>query len=239
MPSSQKTIHLAETRGHADHGWLKSHHTFSFADYHDPSRMNFGTLRVLNDDVILGGSGFGTHPHRDMEIISIPIGGALAHKDSVGNSGGIRHGEVQVMSAGTGIAHSEFNGSETEEAKLLQIWVMPKKIGVTPRYDQKKFEMNERNNEFQLVVSPDGREGSLSINQDAFFSLANLQEDRTLSYKRRKDGNGLYVFLIDGEIEVAGEDMRKRDGIGLRDINEVTIKAKADSEILVIEVPMA
>jgi redox-sensitive bicupin YhaK (pirin superfamily) len=238
MTSLQKTLHLSETRGRADHGWLKSRHTFSFAGYFNPARMNFGVLRVLNDDVILGGNGFGTHPHEDMEIISIPLGGALKHQDSEGNSGVIRHGEVQVMSAGTGIAHSEFNGSETEKAELLQIWVLPRKLDLAPRYDQKKFEGTDRKNKFQLVVSPDAREGSLMIHQDAFFSLADLEEGHALTYKRQKDGNGIYVFLIDGELEVAGEDLRPRDAIGIENTTEVAIRAKADSQILVIEVPM-
>lgn len=238
MSTSIKFLHRAESRGHADHGWLKSYHTFSFAGYFNRERMNFGTLRVLNDDVILGGNGFGTHPHKDMEIISVPLAGALKHKDSVGNEGTIHHGEVQVMSAGTGILHSEFNGSETETAELLQIWILPKKVGVSPRYDQKKFDEEGRKNKFQIIVSPDGRENSLSINQDAFFSLANLSQKQSLSYKRKNSSNGVYIFLIRGDLTVAGETLKERDALGLLGTDDILLTAENESSVLVIEVPM-
>lgn len=229
--------HQAQTRGYADHGWLKSHHTFSFADYYNPERMGFGALRVINDDSVAGGMGFGTHPHRDMEIISIPLEGALAHKDSTGTASVIRKGEVQIMSAGTGILHSEFNANHDETAKFLQIWVLPKKLNVKPRYEQKAFTHEERKNKLQLVVSPDGREGSVSINQDAFFSLVDLEQDKELSYQKKLSGNGLYVFLISGKIEVNGEVLNARDGLGIEYFDTLNMKALSGSEILLMEVP--
>lgn len=232
------TLHQAQTRGFADHGWLKSHHTFSFADYYNPERMGFGVLRVINDDSIDGGMGFGTHPHRDMEIISIPLEGAIAHKDSTGTSSVIKKGEVQIMSAGTGILHSEFNANEAEAAKFLQIWVLPKKSGVKPRYEQKAFNTEERQNTLQLVVSPDGRDGSVSINQDAFFSLANLKSGKELTYQSFLNGNGVYLFLISGSVEVNGEILKARDGLGIEDFDSLDIKAHSDSEVLLMEVPV-
>lgn len=232
------TLHQAQTRGFADHGWLKSHHTFSFADYYNPERMGFGALRVINDDSVDGGMGFGTHPHRDMEIISIPLEGAIAHKDSTGTSSVIKKGEVQIMSAGTGILHSEFNANQEEAAKFLQIWVLPKKLNVKPRYEQKAFNSHERKNKLQLVVSPDGRDGSVSINQDAFFTLANLESGKELTYQNLLKGNGVYLFLISGSVEVNGEVLNARDGLGLEDFDSLDIKALSDSEILLMEVPV-
>lgn len=233
-----KLLHYSESRGRADHGWLKSRHTFSFADYYNPERMNFGVLRVLNDDRIAGGSGFGTHPHNNMEIVSIPIQGALAHKDTEGNSAVITTGEVQVMSAGTGIAHSEFNASATEEAQFLQIWILPKQAGVAPRYDQKKFNLQDRVNKFQLVVSPDGREGSLMIHQDAFFSLIDLAEGNEAVYTKKLTSNGIYLFLVDGELETAEESLRPRDALAITDAANLRMKALQDSKVLIIEVPL-
>lgn len=229
-------FHPADTRGAANHGWLKSRHTFSFADYYNPQRMNFGVLRVLNDDVVDGGNGFGTHPHRDMEIISIPLHGVLKHQDSEGNRGLIKKGEVQIMSAGTGIYHSEENASGNEQVKFLQIWVLPKKLGVTPRYGQKDFGFSD--NSSTLVVSPDGREGSLEINQDAFFTVSRMDAGTALDYKLKKQGNGLYIFLIDGAVEVNGSTMKTRDGLGLTGASEFQFKVLAKSEILLMEVPM-
>ena len=181
--------HKADTRGFANHGWLKSHHTFSFANYYQADRMGFGALRVINDDSVDKGMGFGTHPHQDMEIISIPLEGVLEHKDSMGNSSQIKKGEVQIMSAGTGIYHSEYNGSKTQPVKFLQIWILPKKLRVEPRYEQKEFALKA--NELKLVVSPDGRDGSLTINQDAFFSRGHFQAGGKFDYKMMKEGSGL------------------------------------------------
>jgi quercetin 2,3-dioxygenase len=176
-------LHKADSRGKAYHGWLESNFSFSFANYYNPKRMGFGALRVINDDIIAPSMGFGTHPHRDMEIISVPIYGSLRHKDTLGNEYAIKKGEIQTMSAGYGIYHSEYNNSDKEDANFLQIWVLPKKLGIQPTYSQKQFEENQRKNKFQLIVSPDGRENSASINQDAFFSLSQLEKGKTLEYK--------------------------------------------------------
>lgn len=230
--------HLADTRGFANHGWLKSHHTFSFADYYDPGRMQFGALRVINDDYIAAGMGFGTHPHRDMEIVTIPLEGALAHKDSTGNSKIIRKGEVQIMSAGTGIAHSEFNASQTDHVTLLQIWVLPKKMNVKPRYEQTEFTHEGRKNKLQTVVAPDGRDGAVTINQDAFFTLTDLDAGKSVKYDVKIGGNGVYVFVIKGEIEVNGNKLNRRDGAGLTDVESLDIKASSDAEVLLMEVPV-
>lgn len=230
-------LHLSDTRGVANHGWLQSRHTFSFADYYHPERMGFGALRVINDDRVAAGMGFGTHPHRDMEIISIPLEGALQHKDSQGNSSIIRKGEVQIMSAGTGIFHSEFNASSTEEVKFLQIWVLPKKLGVQPRYEQKAFELKTRENQFSLVVSPDGRAGSITINQDAFFSLGDLYSGKELTYLNYLPGNDVYIFVLQGELEVNGQRLTSRDGAGMKAGERLNLKAFSDSEVLLMEVP--
>jgi redox-sensitive bicupin YhaK (pirin superfamily) len=231
-------IHQAESRGFANHGWLKSHHTFSFADYYDPERMGFGVLRVINDDYIDPAMGFGTHPHKNMEIITIPLEGTLAHKDSTGTSSKIRKGEVQIMSAGIGIAHSEFNASQTEPVKLLQIWVMPKKIGVTPRYEQKDYSLEDRKNKLQMVVAPDGREGAVSINQDAYFSLCDLDSGKSVTYTKQSPANGIYVFVIAGEVEVNGKAIHTRDGIGFEEFESLEFLASKDAEILLMEVPV-
>ncbi len=229
------TIHPAASRGVANHGWLNSKHTFSFADYYNSERMNFGALRVLNDDSVAPSMGFGTHPHRDMEIISIPLSGSLEHKDSEGNSQLIRKGEVQIMSAGTGVAHSERNASNSDDVKFLQIWVMPKKLGIKPRYEQKVFD--QKDNSLSLVVSPDGREGSVTINQDAFFSLAKLSSGE-VSYERKLNGNGVYVFVLEGDIDLDGQKFSKRDGIGISDFTKINLKASHTAEVLLMEVPM-
>jgi redox-sensitive bicupin YhaK (pirin superfamily) len=230
--------HPSESRGLANHGWLKSRHTFSFADYYNPERMGFGALRVINDDSVDAGMGFGTHPHRDMEIISIPLEGALEHKDSVGNSTVIRKGEVQIMSAGTGIAHSEKNASNTEAVKFLQIWVLPKKMGITPRYEQKVFSPEDRKNKIATVVSPDGRNGSVTINQNAFFSLVDLNQGKHVTYERQASGNGVYVFVLKGEVEIDGAKLETRDGVGIADFEAIKISASKDSDILLMEVPV-
>jgi redox-sensitive bicupin YhaK (pirin superfamily) len=228
--------HTSESRGLANHGWLKSRHTFSFAGYYNPSRMNFGALRVLNDDSVEGGNGFGTHPHQDMEIISIPMQGTLKHQDSEGNKGLIQKGEVQIMSAGTGILHSEENASDDDHVKFLQIWVMPKKYGIEPRYGQKQFDFTD--NSQTLVVSPDGRDGSLVINQDAFFTVVNMDAGRSVDYTPKMQGNGLYIFVLDGAVEVEGTSLNTRDGFGIPELSEIKINFQTKSEVLLMEVPM-
>ena len=230
-------VHKAASRGFANHGWLQSYHTFSFAGYHNPERMNFGMLRVLNDDIVKPKTGFGTHPHNNMEIISIPISGALSHKDSMNNQRSIEVGEVQVMSAGTGLTHSEFNDSSTDEVNFLQLWIFPEQQNVTPYYNQKKFEATERKNKFQSVISPKTQqiEGSLPVSQQAYIFMVDLDTDFEIEYKLK---NGAYFFLIDGEISIADETLEKRDAIGIYETNKVTIKAKKESKLLVIDVPM-
>lgn len=229
--------HRSETRGYANHGWLRSHHTFSFAGYYNPERMNFGALRVLNDDSVEGGNGFGTHPHQDMEIVSIPLSGTLRHQDSEGNQGLIQKGEVQIMSAGTGIRHSEENADKAEPVKFLQIWVMPKKYGITPRYGQKQFDFKP--NSETLVVSPDGRDDSLVINQDAFFTVVNMDANKSITYSPKMNGNGLYLFVLDGALTVNGTQLESRDGLGISDLSELEIKFNKKTEVLLMEVPMA
>ncbi|PTX21172.1 hypothetical protein C8N40_102145 [Pontibacter mucosus] len=235
---SKKVIHRAHTRGHANHGWLNSHHTFSFASYYNPERMSFGLLRVLNDDVVAPGMGFGTHPHDNMEIISIPLKGSLAHRDSTGTQEVIRTNEVQIMSAGSGITHSEYNGSGTEPVNFLQIWVFPKKRDIQPSYGQKAFEPKDRQNRLQTVVSPEEQGDALWINQDAWFSLGSLKEGFSDVYTFHKEGNGLYAFVLEGEVEIDGEKLGKRDGMGISEATTVEIKAAADAELLLMEVPM-
>jgi redox-sensitive bicupin YhaK (pirin superfamily) len=226
----------SETRGLADHGWLKSRHTFSFADYYDPKRMGFGALRVINDDQVAPGMGFGTHPHRDMEIISIPLAGSLKHRDSEGNAAKITKGEVQIMSAGTGIFHSEYNASEDEEVRFLQIWVMPKRFGIKPRYDQKTYELKD--NELTLVVSPEGTGTAVGINQDAYFSLGRLTHGAKVTYEVKRDGNGVFVFVLAGSLTVNGSTLGTRDGLGISDTNKLDLHATTGAEVLLMEVPM-
>lgn len=233
----KKLIHKADTRGTADFGWLKSRHTFSFGEYYNPDRVHFGMLRVLNDDIVKGGAGFPTHPHANMEIVSIPLKGSLAHKDSTGTERLIHTGEVQIMSAGSGLTHSEYNGSKTDEVNFLQIWVFPKEKDINPRYDQKVFESSNRDNKIQIVVSPDD-ENALWINQDSYFSLSDLSSDKNINYKLNKEGNGVYVFVIDGEVNVEGEKLEKRDAIGVSDVEELNVSAIGDASLLFIEVPM-
>lgn len=232
------TLHKADTRGHANHGWLDSHHTFSFAGYYDPTRVHFGMLRVLNDDIVKGGAGFGQHPHDNMEIISIPLKGALEHGDNTGGHGIIKSGEVQIMSAGSGIAHSERNASKVEDVNFLQIWVFPKERNIKPRYDQKLFNAEERKNKFQAVVSPEKNGSSLWINQDAWFSLGNLSKGSSNEYSVQKTSNGVYVFVIEGDVTVNGQRLNKRDGFGIWDTDKISIDADSDAEVLLIDVPM-
>lgn len=233
----KKTIHKSNTRGLANHGWLKSYHTFSFAKYQNPERMNFGMLRVFNDDIVQPKMGFGTHPHRNMEIISIPISGALSHKDSMDNKRAIEVGEVQVMSAGTGVTHSEFNDSKTEESNFLQLWIIPEENEVEPYYDQKFFEEVGRKNKFQTLVSPRDKqvEGSLPIHQQGYISMIDLDEGVTTDYQLK---NGAYFFLIDGEVQVADETLQNRDAVGIEDIKAVSVKALKNSKLLVVDIPM-
>lgn len=234
----KSTLHRAETRGHANHGWLDSFHTFSFAGYYDPGRMNFGLLRVLNDDIVKGGNGFGQHPHDNMEIISIPLKGALEHGDNTGGHGIIKSGEVQIMSAGSGIAHSERNASKDEDVNFLQIWVFPKERNIKPRYDQKLFATEERKNKFQAVISPEKNGRSLWINQDAWFSLGSLSKGFNGEYTVQKTSNGVYVFVLEGEVTVNGQKLNKRDGFGVWDTDKIAVAADADAEVLLIDVPM-
>lgn len=239
--SKSPLVHRADTRGAANFGWLQSRHTFSFANYFDPERMQFGALRVLNDDVVAGGHGFGTHPHRDMEIVSIPLAGGLEHKDSMGTGSVIRAGEVQIMSAGTGILHSEYNASETETVNFLQIWVLPEQQGITPRYDQKAFDLDAHRDRLVTVVSPDpADESAVWINQQARFSLGKLSAGATVEYERLREGNGIYVFVIDGSVTLPDGETRleSRDAAGVSDRARLEVRAESDSQVLLIDVPM-
>lgn len=234
----RSVVYRASTRGHANHGWLDAHHTFSFANYFDRSRMNFGLLRVLNDDIIDGGMGFGTHPHDNMEIITIPLRGALAHKDSMGYSDVIRAGEVQVMSAGSGITHSEFNANADEDLNLFQIWIFPNKTNVEPRYGQKAFDFLNKKNELTLVVSPDGAEESLWIHQDAWLSIGEFEKGTNFQYDVKKEDNGVFVMVIEGEFEIDGSKLYPRDGMGITEMKSLSITALSDNaRILLIDVP--
>ncbi|MFA7229362.1 MAG: pirin family protein [Melioribacteraceae bacterium] len=234
-----KTIlHKAETRGHADHGWLNAYHTFSFANYYDPERINFGALRVLNDDTIDAGMGFGTHPHDNMEIISIPLEGDLEHKDSMGNAGVIRFGDIQVMSAGTGIRHSEYNANKERRTKLLQIWIFPNKENVTPRYDQMTLNLADGRNKLQQIVSPNADDEGVWIHQNAWLPLGNFNKGITADYNIKSEGNGVYAFILKGDVTIDGQQLNTRDGFGIWDTDRISIKADSDSELLLIEVPM-
>jgi redox-sensitive bicupin YhaK (pirin superfamily) len=230
----------ANLRGKADFGWLKANFSFSFGNYFNPKRVQFGKLRVLNDDTIDGGTGFGTHPHDNMEIITIPLEGGLRHKDSMGNEGVIRFGEVQVMSAGTGIQHSEMNASQIDQAKTLQLWVFPDKEEVIPRYDQKSFDIENQINTFVNIVSPkDKNDGNaLWVYQQTFFNLGIFEKDTTVTYKVNIPQNGVYLFLIEGEIEVDNQILRTRDAMGITDFEQFEIKINSESKILLVEVPM-
>lgn len=236
-----KTIYYKATdRGHANHGWLDAYHSFSFAGFHDATKVHFGALRVLNDDKIIGGRGFGMHPHDNMEIVTIPLSGDLEHADSMGNVGAISRGEVQVMSAGTGIYHSERNKNIDKALQLLQIWVFPKLRDIEPRYDQRAFSIEDRKNQFQTLVSPLGSDDSgMGINQDAWFSLINLDQEKEATYNIKLNTNGVYAFVIEGETEINGQTLGRRDALGISETNEVIIKAKTDTEILLIDVPMS
>lgn len=234
-----KTIlHKANTRGHANHGWLNSFHTFSFANYYNPDRVHFGALRVLNDDTIEGGTGFGTHPHDNMEIISIPLSGAIEHRDSMDNKAVIESGEVQVMSAGTGVFHSEYNKNKDVQAKFLQIWVFPDKKNVSPRYDQISIRDLEKENEFFQILSPNPEDAGVWVHQQAWFNLGNFTENTEASYQLHKPENGLYIFVLKGKAEVDGQQLEDRDGLGIWDVNEVTVRTETGTQLLLMEVPM-
>lgn len=227
-------------RGTANHGWLKANFSFSFGNYYNPDMVQFGMLRVLNDDTIAGGMGFGTHPHDNMEIITIPLEGGLTHRDSMGNQATVGFGEVQVMSAGTGIQHSEMNASQTEQAKTLQLWIFPEKDNVTPRYDQKGFDLEKNRNSFVNIVSPEDKNdgNALWIHQQAFLHLGLFDENTTVNYNVKIPGNGAYLFLIEGEIEINNETIKERDAYGIVEFDSFEIKTNKKSKILIIEVPM-
>lgn len=232
-------FYSADSRGYADHGWLKSYHSFSFANYFNPEKMNFGALRVLNDDYVEGGMGFGKHPHDNMEIISIPLEGDLEHGDSMGNSGIIRSGDVQVMSAGTGVIHSEMNASPDKAVKFLQIWVIPRERDVTPRYDQISIENGIVQNGFQQIVSPYKEDAGVWIHQDAWFNVGNWDAGIDKVYNLHKPGNGVYIFVLEGQLEVHNQVLNRRDALGIVDASEVKLQSLESSRFLIIEVPMA
>lgn len=232
-------LHKASTRGRADHGWLDSHHSFSFANYYNPERMHFGALRVLNDDIVADGMGFATHPHDNMEIISIPLEGDLEHKDSMGNIAVIKQGDIQVLSAGTGITHSEYNKNSDSKVKFLQIWVFPNKKSVKPRYDQITLSANDRNNKFQQILSPNANDDGVWIHQNAWFHLGKFDKDVMTNYKLKSKANGVYAFIINGETTIEGQKLTSRDGFGIWDIDKLSIISNVNkTEILLMEVPM-
>ena len=235
-----KTIyHAADSRGDANHGWLKSKHTFSFANYHNPERMGFGALRVINDDFVIAGQGFGKHSHRDMEIISIPLSGKLGHGDNIGNNGIIETGEIQVMSAGTGITHSEMNGDDKEDVKFLQIWVIPNKMNVEPRYQQVRMDDILKPNEFNQVLSPNSDDAGVWIHQDAWFSMGDFDKGITQIYELKNPNNGVYIFVISGKVVVNGNTLDTRDGLGVWDTKSFTMDVIEDAKVLLMEVPMS
>ncbi|WP_299129461.1 pirin family protein [uncultured Winogradskyella sp.] len=233
-------IHKANTRGYADHGWLKSYHSFSFAGYQNPERNNFGMLRVLNDDVVQPKMGFGTHPHQNMEIISIPLKGALSHKDSMGNKRAIEVGEVQVMSAGTGLTHSEFNDSKTDEVNFLQLWIIPQEMSVEPNYQQRLFTNEGKNNQLQTVVAPKDKpiDAALPINQQAYIYRTTLAAGRSMDLKTKSKNNGIYIFVVEGEVAIDDNTLNQRDAMGISETDKITINSNLDSELVIIEVPM-
>ncbi|CAM3669944.1 pirin family protein [Flavobacterium gelidilacus] len=231
-------LHKANTRGNANHGWLNAFHSFSFGSWYNPERVQFGTLRVLNDDTIAAGMGFGEHPHDNMEIITIPLEGDLAHKDSMGNAETIKTGDIQVMSAGTGVRHSEFNPNADLQTKLFQIWLFPNKQNVTPRYQQITLDKSLQKNNFAQILSPNESDEGVWIHQDAWFYLSDFDKDFSKNLSLKKEGNGFYVMNIEGEIEVNGEKLAQRDAIGIWETSELEIKANTKAKFLIMEIPM-
>lgn len=238
METKTSVLHKANTRGDANHGWLHSRHTFSFANYYDQERMGFGALRVLNDDIVAEGRGFGRHAHQNMEIISIPLSGDLKHEDSTGRSEIIKEGDIQVMSAGSGLTHSEMNANEDKEVKFLQIWVVPNKENVEPRYDQITLKNEDRKNRLQQILSPNEKDDGVWVYQDAWFHLGTLETGTQLAYNLQKKGNGVYAFVIEGDVSINGQNLNRRDGFGLWNIENLDIKADSKTELLLMEVPM-
>ncbi|MFT5989995.1 MAG: redox-sensitive bicupin YhaK (pirin superfamily) [Neolewinella sp.] len=234
----QSILHKAASRGLANHGWLKSNHSFSFANYYNPERMHFGVLRVLNDDLVAAGRGFGKHSHDNMEIISIPLSGDLMHKDSMGNTTIIRQGDVQAMSAGTGVAHSEMNASPDEPVEFLQIWVLPKSRNIAPNYSQITLNPDDLANKFNQVISPNANDQGATINQNAWFYLGNLTAATGLDYDLKEKANGVYAFVLEGDVTIAGQELNKRDGFGVWDTSSISITATTDAKVLLMEVPM-
>ena len=231
-------LHKANTRGHANHGWLNAYHSFSFANWYNPERVQFGTLRVLNDDTVSAGMGFGTHPHDNMEIITIPLEGDLAHKDSMGNTETIKTGDVQVMSAGIGIKHSEFNPNDDQRTKLFQIWLFPKVRNVEPRYQQITLDAAKQKNNFAQILSPNPDDEGVWIYQDAWFHLADFENGFSKIYEIKKPENGIYIFVISGTITVDGQELDTRDGLGVTNFETLDIKATSDAKFLLMEIPM-
>lgn len=235
---AELTLHKADTRGHGDHGWLNTWHSFSFADYHHPERMHFGALRVLNDDTVAAGMGFGTHSHANMEIISIPLYGDLEHRDSMGHIQTIHQGDVQVMSAGRGVAHSEFNKNQNKEVKFLQIWVIPNQRNVEPRYDQLTFNPEDRHNKLQQIVSPNPDDEGVWIHQNAWFHWGSLDAGVNLEYHLKNPENGVYAFVIEGDLSINDQPLNRRDGLGITGSSSLLIQAQSACDVLLIEVPM-
>ena len=234
----KKIFHSASSRGAADHGWLQAKHSFSFANYYDSEKVQFGALRVLNDDIIAPGMGFGTHPHDNMEIITIPLDGTLEHKDSLDNIGVIETDEIQVMSAGSGVYHSEYNKNKDQSVSLLQIWVFPNKKNVTPRYDQKNIKDLKKVNSFYPIVTPNQNGPGMWIHQDAWFHLGEFDKETRINYNINKEGNGVYAFLIEGSVQIDGDSLEKRDALGIWDTEKFELLANKNSRILLIEVPL-
>lgn len=234
-----KTVfHPSESRGYANHGWLEARHSFSFASWYQPDRLHFGALRVLNDDIIQGGMGFGTHPHDNMEIVTIPLKGDLKHKDSMGNSAVIREGDIQVMSAGTGIQHSEYNNSPDKEINLFQLWLFPNKRNVKPRYDQLPIRSLHQKNEFFQILSPSANDQGVWIHQDAWMHILDADQGQSFDYVLQSPENGVYLIVIEGEVEVDNQALSRRDAIGIWETDNLTIKTKTDAELLLVQVPM-
>jgi len=234
----KSVLHKANSRGHADHGWLDTYHTFSFANYHNPERMHFGVMRVLNDDVVSGGMGFGKHPHDNMEIVSIPLKGDLKHGDNMGNSEIIQEGDIQVMSAGTGVIHSEFNPNSDKEVNFLQIWIFPREKNLEPRYDQMSIKEVEKINQFYQILSPSKDDQGVWIHQDAWMNMGQFESNQSAQYKINQEGNGIYIFVIEGDIQIENQTLTKRDGFGIWETDSITLKALSNTKVLLIEVPM-